>query len=145
MGTVSPRPGGRVLLSRAGLVALGGTVGTAARAALETAAPAAPGAVPWTTFGINVAGSFLLGMLLEGLVRRGQDEGRRRAVRLLVGTGALGGFTTYSTFAAETEQLLSGGAVLLGAGYAVASVASGVGSAVVGILVARRQSGSGPR
>ncbi len=38
----------------------------------------------------------MLGALLESLARRGPDEGRRRAIRLLVGTGGLGGFTTYS-------------------------------------------------
>lgn len=143
MAAVSRGPGVLVLLRRAGIVALGGVVGTAGRAALETAAPAAPGAVPWTTLGINVVGSFLLGILLEVLARRGPDEGRRRTLRLLCGTGILGGFTTYSTFAAETEALLSDGAALTGVGYAVASVVIGVCSAVVGIVVAKRLGGEG--
>lgn len=138
MGPVSHGPGWRAMLTRAGSVAVGGVVGTAARATAEAAFPAAPGAVPWTTFLINVLGSLLLGALLETLVLGGPDEGRRRTVRLMCGTGVLGGFTTYSTFVAETEQLLSGGAPLTGVGYAVASVVIGVGSAVVGILVTRR-------
>lgn len=128
-------------LQGAALVALGGAVGTGARAALDAAAPAFPGGVPWTTFAINLLGSFLLGGLLETLAGRGPDDGRRRVVRLLCGTGVLGGFTTYSTFVAETERLLAGGATLTGVGYAVASVVIGVGSAVVGIVVARRLRG----
>ncbi len=120
------------------MVAAGGMIGTAARATAEAAFPAMPGAIPWTTFVINVMGSLLLGALLETLVLGGPDEGRRRVVRLACGTGVLGGFTTYSTFVAETEQLLRGGAPLTGVGYAVASVAIGVSSAVVGILAARR-------
>lgn len=128
----------RGLLARAALVAAGGVVGTAARWGLEVAAPTPAGAFPWTTFAINVAGSFVLGLLLETLVLRGPDEGRRRRVRLGVGTGALGGFTTYSTFVAETDRLLAGGAVLMGAGYAVVSILAGVSAAVAGILLARR-------
>ncbi len=128
-------------LRSAGLVALGGAVGTGARAVLEAAAPAAPGGVPWTTFGINLLGSFVLGVLLESLARRGTDQGRRRVARLLCGSGLLGGFTTYSAFVAETERLLAGGATLTGMGYAVASVVIGVGSAVLGIVVARRAHG----
>lgn len=124
-------------LGRAGLVAIGGGLGTAARALAEAAVPATPGAVPWTTFGINVAGSFVLGALLELLLRRGRDEGRRRTIRLLCGTGILGGFTTYSTFVAQTALLLSGGAAFMAAAYALMSVALGVGAAAVGILLAR--------
>lgn len=140
MGQVSHRPGAGLMLQRAGVVAIGGALGTTARAALEAAAPAAAGAVPWTTFAINVAGSFALGVLLDVLARGGPDEGRRRIIRLLCGTGLLGGFTTYSTFIGETERLLSGGATLLALGYAVASVLIGVGAAVVGILMTRRLS-----
>lgn len=127
-----------MMLARAGVVAVGGTIGTAARAAAEAAFPAQPGAIPWTTFTINVTGSLLLGVLLETLVLAGPDQGRRRVVRLACGTGVLGGFTTYSTFVAETEQLLGGGAALTGVGYAMASVVIGVASAVVGIIAARR-------
>lgn len=140
MGAVSHRPGWRVTLRRAGLVAVGGALGTTARAALEMAAPAMPGGMPWTTFAINLVGSFLLGALLEVLALGGEDEGRRRIVRLLCGTGVLGGFTTYSSFVAETDQLLSGDAALTGVSYALASVVLGVCSAVVGIVAARQLS-----
>ena len=54
------------------------------------------GGVPVATFGINVVGAFLLSVLLELLAKHGLDIGWSRRVRLGVGTGALGGFTTYS-------------------------------------------------
>ncbi|MCB7135825.1 FluC/FEX family fluoride channel [Cellulosimicrobium marinum] len=136
------------LLALAGVVAAGGAVGTTVRAALESAWPAADGTWPWTTFAINVVGSFVLGALLETLVRSGPDEGRRRAVRLGCGTGVLGGFTTYSTFVVEVERLAAGGDVALGVAYAATSVVLGVVAAVAGIVsagaVARRRE-AGPR
>ena len=54
-----------------------------------------------------VAGAFLLGWLLEALSRGGPDEGRRRAIRLFVGTGIMGGYTTYSSFAVDTDGLIA--------------------------------------
>lgn len=119
------------------LVAAGGAVGTAIRAIAENAAPAQPGAWPWTTFVINVTGSFVLAALVTGLGRRGPDEGRRRAVRLAVGTGVLGGYTTYSSFAVEADRLLGGGHLGTGLAYALVSVALGVGAAVLGVRTAR--------
>ncbi|MFC8923087.1 CrcB family protein [Cellulosimicrobium sp. NPDC057127] len=124
------------LLALAGLVALGGALGTTARALLEHTWPAPAGGWPWTTFVINVVGSFLLGGLLEALRRAGPDDGWRRAVRLGCGTGVLGGFTTYSTFAVEVERLAAGGDLGLGAAYALGSVALGVGAAIGGTAAA---------
>ncbi|WP_371740714.1 CrcB family protein, partial [Frigoribacterium sp. CFBP 13712] len=85
-----------------GLVALGGTIGTGLREALALSFPAAPGSIPVTILLINVVGAFALGLLLESLMRRGPDAGRRRDLRLFIGTGVLGGFTTYSALAVDT-------------------------------------------
>ena len=124
------------LLALAGLVALGGAVGTTARGLLEQAFAPAPGSWPWTTFWINLVGSFVLGALLETLLRSGPDAGWRRGVRLGCGTGVLGGYTTYSTCAVEVERLASGGHAALGAAYALGSVVLGVAAAVGGIALA---------
>ncbi len=126
----------RALLGRALLVGAGGAIGVAVRAVLEDIWPAVPGAVPWTTLGINLVGSLVLGALLESLARRGSDEGRRRQLRLGCGTGVVGGFTTYSTFVVEVERLIAGGDLALGVIYAVGSVVLGIGAAVLGITLA---------
>lgn len=117
------------------LVALGGAIGTAVRALLAAAIPAHDG-ISWTILGINVVGAFCLGFLLDALARRGPDVGRRRAVRLFVGTGVLGGFTTYSTLADDTAQLLDLGRWTAGTGYALLSVVLGLVAVVLGLWVA---------
>lgn len=118
-----------------GLVALGGAIGTAVRAVLADLLPAV-GGISWTILAINVVGAFCLGLLLEVLARRGPDVGRRRAVRLFVGTGVLGGFTTYSTLADDTARLLDDGRWGAGAGYALLTVVLGLAAVVAGLWVA---------
>jgi CrcB protein len=74
-------------------------------------------------------------VLLESLVRRGADEGRRRDIRLTIGTGVLGGFTTYSALATSTALLLMNGAAGVGIAYALATVFVGAGASWAGIAV----------
>jgi len=81
--------------------------------------------VPWATLVTNLVGAFVLATLLEVLVHAGPDEGIRRAVRLCLGTGLLGGFTTYSTLAVESGQRVMSGYWLLGIAYLLTSVAAG--------------------
>ena len=106
------------------LILVGGTVGTAARAQLEGAYAPPLGAWPWVTLGINVSGALLLGGLVTLLAVTGSDAGWRRGVRLGLGTGLLGGFTTYSTFSVETMELLRT-SWLLGVAYAATTVVAG--------------------
>lgn len=120
------------------VIGIGGTVGTAARAWLEAVFAPPPGTWPWVTFWINVGGSFVLGALLEVLAETGRDVGWRRGLRLGLGTGVLGGFTTYSTFSVETVQLLGTGALLSGFGYAIGSVTAGLGTALLGTWIVRQ-------
>ncbi|MFD2338707.1 fluoride efflux transporter FluC [Clavibacter michiganensis subsp. tessellarius] len=119
-----------------GLVALGGTVGTGARETISYVFPAADG-VSWAIFWINVTGALLLGLLLEHLAHRGPDEGRRRTTRLLMGTGALGGFTTYSALASSTAALILDDHALVGAGYALLTVVTGALATTIGLVTAR--------
>lgn len=114
------------------LVFAGGTVGTALRELLAISVPPVAG-VAVVIVGINVVGAFLLGLLLETLARSGPDDGRRRQLRLLLGTGVLGGFTTYSALATDTSLLLADdrlGTALL---YALGTVIVGAITAWAGI------------
>ncbi len=118
-------------------VAAGGILGTTARATL-TGAIGQVGGWALGTLTENVVGSFLLGMLLEALLRAGPETPRARLVRLALGTGMMGGFTTFSSFALEIERLLAGGEVGIAAGYAGASLALGLVACAVGMLLGAR-------
>jgi CrcB protein len=104
------------------LVAAGGFVGTVLRYAVDLALGATAG-----TLAVNVVGSFALGAVVASV------PNRRR--QLLLGTGLLSSFTTYSTFAVETTSLpAAGGATYVGVTYALGILAALVGRLVGGRL-----------
>lgn len=120
-----------------GLVFLGGSVGTLLRYLITEVAPT-PFNVPVAVVAINVIGAFALGFVLEALSRRGPDVGRRRGIRLLVGTGVLGGFTTYSALAVDTDTLLSQSRPGLALAYAASTLVLGLGAAALGVALGAR-------
>ena len=85
---------------------------------------------PWATLGINVVGSFLLGVLLQAAPGRLDDD-----VRVALGVGFLGAFTTFSTFSYETVAMVRDGRAATAALYVVASIVVGVGAAAVGYRI----------
>jgi CrcB protein len=89
--------------------------------------------VPVGILAVNVVGAFLLGLLLERLLRAGPDTGGRRDLRLLLGTGFLGGFTTYSTLATDTVALLVAGAAGRALLYAFGTLLLGLLASLAGI------------
>lgn len=98
--------------------------------------PAKDGSWPVATFLVNLMGAFILGLLLEGLARRGDDTGARRFVRLGIGTGFLGAFTTYSTLAVDADLLVKNGHVPLAAAYTLTSILAGLLLNALGIRIA---------
>lgn len=119
-----------------GLVLIGGSAGTLARWAVGLVGPHVD-RVPLNTFVVNVVGAFVLGALTEGLARRGAHEGRRRALRLTLGTGFCGGFTTYSALALDTDTLLRAGLGGHALAYVFGTVVLGVAASALGIAVGR--------
>ncbi len=126
-----------------GLVFTGGAIGTTIRYLLSLSVPTVDG-IPVITFAINVAGAFALGWLLAGL-SSGPDQGMRRVVRLFVGTGILGGFTTYSSFAVDTDGLIVASNIEGSIAYAAATLLIGALASLAGIALGtaidRRASG----
>ncbi|MGN6325076.1 fluoride efflux transporter FluC [Pseudolysinimonas sp.] len=119
-----------------GLVFIGGATGTAARASIAAAVPVVAG-IPVAILGINVVGAFVLGVVVEYLVSRGPDSGRRRSVRLLIGTGVMGGFTTYSTLTADGARLVET-APWIAVASLLAALVVGAAASFAGITLGRR-------
>lgn len=114
-------------------VALGGFIGTGLREALSLWVPAHSGRMNWTILVVNVLGAFVLGFLLAFLANGIGEKGRRRTLRLMLGTGALGGFTTYSTFATGAAELIRAGHTGTAVGYCTLTVGLGLLASVAGI------------
>ncbi len=89
---------------------------------------------PLGTFIVNVLGSFLLGFLVALSLKRGDLS---QTTLLLLGTGFMGSFTTFSTFSVETVQLISNGDWQLAFFNLVGSIALGLGGVWLGTQVVR--------
>ena len=118
------------------LVFVGGFVGTIARYGVALHEPTTTGHWPVGTLGVNIAGAFILGALLEGLPRSGPDAGARQRARLLLGTGFCGALTTYSTLAVEADLLVREHRAALAGLYLAVSVLGGLLATIAGIAAA---------
>jgi fluoride exporter len=113
------------------LVALGAAVGAPLRYLVDQAVSRRHDSLfPWGTFVVNLAGSFLLGLLAALSLRADAP------VLALAGTGFCGALTTYSTFGYETVRLLEDGSRFYAAANACASIVAGLGAALIGNAVA---------
>ena len=88
---------------------------------------------PWGTLAVNVIGSCLMGLFIAWLMARGGPT----SLRLLVATGFLGGFTTFSAFSLDTLNLWERGHSGLAISYVAASVALSIAAVVVGMAIGR--------
>ena len=119
-------------------VALGGAVGAVLRYQIGRAVThlAGPGAgFPWATLVVNVSGSLAMGVLLGWLAKSSPTPQTGESLRLFVGVGLLGGFTTFSAFSAEMVTLVHRGMLLQGAAYGATSVIAGMAAFLIGLVV----------
>ena len=119
------------------VVALGGGVGSVLRYELERAIDPASNGFPTATLLINLVGSLLLGMLVVAVTEVWRPH---PLLRPLLGTGVLGGFTTFSAFALEAREISGGVAT----SYVAASVVGGIALAGFGMWITRRFARPGP-
>ena len=114
------------------LLAVAGGVGAALRFVLDGAVRQAVGTRwPWGTALINVTGSFLLG-LLTGLAGHGLPP----ELLAVLGTGLLGGYTTFSTASVEVVRLLQQRRVAASAGYGLGVLVLSLAAALLGLAIA---------
>jgi fluoride exporter len=116
-------------------VAVGGAIGATLRWALGTWMVERTGAsFPWHTFTINILGAFLIGVLMALSMEKGLVGG---SWRLFLGTGILGGFTTFSTLSYESVALMNQGLWMAGFANMFGSGVAGLAAAWLGLVVGR--------
>jgi CrcB protein len=114
------------------MLGLAGATGAAARFALsEWATKRWPGTFPLATLLINVTGAFALGLLMTA----GGAGSALAQERLLLGTGFLGGYTTFSTLSYDTHSLYRSGQSRAAWLNALGSLAIGLAAAALGIAI----------
>ena len=124
-------------------VAIGGAAGSvlryhAGRLVTHWAGP--DNAFPWGTLGVNILGSLMMGALIGWLARGTTADQSAESIRLLIGVGLLGGFTTFSAFSAELVTMLHRRQAMLAIGYAAASLAAGMAAIILGLVAAQSAS-----
>ena len=115
------------------LAAGGGALGAGLRYAAGVLI--AGGGFPWATFVVNVSGALAIGGVMAFAARA--DAGHAEVLRIFLGVGVLGGFTTFSAFSFEFLQLLERREVWLAVLYAGGSVVCGLAAAALGFWLGK--------
>ncbi|WP_406457705.1 CrcB family protein [Streptomyces sp. NBC_00876] len=123
-----------VQLPVVGAVAIGGAVGAAARYGAERLWPTGASAFPWTVLLINTAGCFLMGILMVTLKLR--FPGAPRLLSPLLGTGVLGGFTTFSHYTDDVRELFENGQTGYAIGCLLLTVVAALAAVTAGAFAA---------
>ncbi|MGV2050848.1 fluoride efflux transporter CrcB [Agrobacterium salinitolerans] len=117
------------------LVAAGGAIGSVFRYLVGVLCMRLAGPnFPWGTLAVNVAGSFLIGLLVELVARRLNAS---MEMRLFLVTGVLGGFTTFSSFSLDAVSLFERGTLGLSAVYVLASLVVSIAAVFAGLALGR--------
>jgi CrcB protein len=116
-------------------VAFGGALGAIARYSLDRLIERKSFSVfPWSTFAINISGCFVIGLIIAGLVDRHHTPLWLRTGLVI---GLVGGYTTFSTFAQESLDLLEEGRALLALSYVAGSACLGIAAVFAGTQIGR--------
>jgi CrcB protein len=116
------------------VVAAGGVIGACGRNAVALAWPHRPGGFPWATFVINVSGCLLIGVLMVLIT---EVWSAHRLLRPFLGVGVLGGYTTFSTYAVDVQQLVVAHAARTALLYLVGTLLAALAAVYLGIAGAR--------
>lgn len=117
------------------VVAMGGALGASARYGAALAAPTGRDAFPWTTLFVNTLGCALIGVLMAVLA---EVRSPHPLVRPFLGTGVLGGFTTFSTATVDVQRLVDHGAPARGLAYLAATLLAALAAVWTGSALTRR-------
>ena len=117
-----------------GVISAGGVLGALARYALASAWPHSPGHFPWATFVTNVAGCFLIGILMVLIT---EVWSAHRLLRPFLGVGVLGGFTTFSTYTGDVQQLVAAGAARTALAYLAGTLIAALTAVYLGLTLTR--------
>lgn len=122
-------------------VAAGGALGGGGRYGVDQLMAVDPAGIPWPTFTVNVAGSFVLAALLVLILEVWPP---RRHLRPFLCTGFLGAFTTFSSLTVEVDQRWAHGHLYAGTSYLLISVLGGFAAGLLGLALGHRIVARGP-
>ncbi|MFE7233036.1 fluoride efflux transporter CrcB [Streptomyces sp. NPDC002405] len=117
------------------VVALGGALGATARYAVSQWLPTPAGGFPWAIFWVNAFGCAVIGVFMVVIT---DVWGAHRLVRPFFGTGVLGGFTTFSTYAVDIQRLVDSGHARIGLAYLAATPCAALAAVWLAMTAARR-------
>ncbi|WP_370949215.1 CrcB family protein [Amycolatopsis sp. cg5] len=124
----------KVPASTLAVIAAGGAIGACARYGATLLWPTEATAFPWTTLAINVTGSALLGFVLVLIIERATVHA---LVRPFVGTGIIGGYTTFSTYAVDAQRLIGNGHAVTAMIYLMTTILTALAAVWAGAALAR--------
>ncbi|WP_144128308.1 fluoride efflux transporter CrcB [Catellatospora sichuanensis] len=116
------------------VISAGGVLGALARHAVSRALPASPTGFPWGIFLVNVTGCLLIGALMALVTHVWPG---RRLLRPFLGTGVLGGYTTFSAYTVDIVRLADAGAVAVAVAYLAGTLLVALPAVYGGMVVTR--------
>ncbi|MFF3487822.1 fluoride efflux transporter CrcB [Streptomyces sp. NPDC002701] len=116
------------------VVAAGGAAGASARYGAALLWPTQTGGFPWTTFWVNVAGCFVIGVFMVVVT---DVWAAHPLVRPFFGTGVLGGFTTFSTYAVDLRELIADGRPRTALAYLAATLLAALAAVWLAVTLTR--------